>query len=204
MKIVSLIGYLLPLLASIPPMMGWAGLMTVPLIFFLIIMGGRFPDLPVSLPYLFLGGTILDAVVIVIGFVLLLVSVVVLWREKTKGLVTHSVYRLARHPQYLGLILFTAGLTSRSVWILLHTFGVGWLSIQWTIIVWILMVVAYNCLASIEELHLSKVFTDSWKEYRESVGFIIPSPIQLPKSVEIALAIILPVALLYGLIFFSL
>ena len=178
--------------------------MTVPLIFFLIIMGGRFPDLPVSVPYLFLGGTILDAVVIVIGFVLLLVSVVVLWREKTKGLVTHSVYRFVRHPQYLGLILFTAGLTSRSVWILLHTFGVGWLSIQWTIIVWILMVVAYNCLASIEELHLSKVFTDSWKEYRESVGFIIPSPIQLPKSVEIALAIILPVALLYGLIFFSL
>ena len=204
MKIVSLIGYLLPLLASIPPMMGWAGLMTVPLIFFLIIMGGRFPDLPVSVPYLFLGGTILDAVVIVIGFVLLLVSVVVLWREKTKGLVTRSVYRLVRHPQYLGLILFTAGLTSRSVWILLHTFGVGWLSIQGTIIVWILLVIAYNCLAFIEELHLSKVFSDSWNEYRESVGFIIPSPVQLPKSVEIALAIILPVALLYGLIFFSL
>ncbi len=204
MKVVSLVGYILPFLASIPPMLGWAGLMTVPLIFFLIVMGGRFPELPVSIPYLFLGGTILDTMVVIIGFILLVVSIVVLWRDKSDGLVTHSVYKIARHPQYLGLILFTAGLTSRSVWILLHTFGIGWLSVQGTIIVWTLMVVVYNCLASIEELHLSNVFSESWSEYRGRVGFIIPIPVRLPRALEIALAIILPVLLLYGLIFFSL
>ena len=198
MKVISLVSYILPLLASVPPMLGWAGLMTVPLLFFLIVMGGRFPELPVSLPYLFLGGTTLDTIVIVTGFIMIVVSVVVLWREKSKGLVTHNFYRLVRHPQYLGLILFTAGLTSRSVWILMHTFGIGWLSVQGTIIVWILMVIA-----SIEELHLSKVFSESWTEYQGRVGFIIPFPVKLSRALEVVLAIILPVILLYGLIFFN-
>jgi protein-S-isoprenylcysteine O-methyltransferase Ste14 len=204
MKLVSLASYLLPLLASIPPMMGWAGLMTVPLIFFLLVMGGRFPELPVSLPYLFLGGSILDALVIIFGFILFVVSVIILWRGKSQGLVTHNVYRLARHPQYLGLILFTAGLTSRSVWILMHTLGVGWLSINNTILIWVMMVVAYTVLALIEELHLSSVFADSWSDYRKKVGFIIPVPVKLPRMVEVILAIVIPVLLLYGLIFFSL
>jgi protein-S-isoprenylcysteine O-methyltransferase Ste14 len=185
-------------------MMGWAGLMTVPLILFLITMGGRFPELPVSIPYLFLGGTILDTLVIVFGIILLVISIVILWREKSKGLVTHSVYRIARHPQYLGLILFTAGLTSRSVWILLNTFGMGWLSTQNTIILWVAMVVAYNGLASIEELHLAGLFKESWTEYRNQVGFIIPLHRGLPRAAEIILAIVLPVIILYGLIFFSL
>lgn len=204
LKVISLVGYILPLLASVPPMLGWAGLMTVPFIFFLIVMGGRFPELPVSIPYLFLGGSILDAFVVIIGLVMLGVSVVVLWREKSKELVTHNVYRIIRHPQYLGLILFTAGLTSRSVWILMNTFGIGWLSVQQTIIVWIAMVVVYTCLASIEELHLSTTFGESWSDYRERVGFFIPSPAKLPRVLEITLAIIVPIMLLYGLIFFSL
>ncbi|MHA3962182.1 MAG: methyltransferase family protein [Candidatus Thorarchaeota archaeon SMTZ1-45] len=204
LRIVSLVGYVIPFLASIPPMFGWAGLMTVPLIFFIIVMGGRFPELPVSIPYLFLGGTILDAFVVILGLVILLLSIVVLWRNKSKGLVTHNLYRIVRHPQYLGLILFTAGLTSRSVWILMHTFGVGWLNVQETIMVWIVMVAVYICLASIEELHLSRTFSDSWSEYRKRVGFFIPSPVRLPRAVEIVLAIAIPIILLYGLIFFSL
>lgn len=204
LRIVGLIGYILPFLASIPPMMGWAGLMTVPLIFFLVLMGGQFPELPMSIPYLLLGGTVLDAFVVIVGFAIFAVSVVILWREKSKGLVTHSTYRIVRHPQYLGLILFTAGLTSRSVWILMNTFGIGWLSVQQTIIVWIAMVIAYNCLATIEELHLSKTFGESWSDYRAHVGFFIPSPIRLPKVLEILLAIVVPILLLYGLIFFSL
>ena len=204
LKVISLISYLLPFLASIPPMMGWAGLMTVPLIMFLIVMGGRLPELPVSIPYLLLGGTILDVLVVAIGLVMFVISIVVLWRGKTKGLVTNNVYRIVRHPQYLGLILFTAGLTSRSVWILMHSFGVGWLNIQGTILVWVAMVVVYVCLASIEELHLSRTFEESWLEYRERVGFFIPSPVKLPKVVEIILAIVIPIIILYGLIFFSL
>ncbi|MFW9962749.1 MAG: methyltransferase family protein [Candidatus Sifarchaeia archaeon] len=203
LRMVTIIGYVLPFLASIPPMLGWAGLMTVPLIFFIIIMGGRFPELPVSIPYLLFGGSILDAFVVIFGIVILISSIIALRREKSKGLVTSNIYRLVRHPQYLGLILFTAGLTSRSVWILMNTFGVGWLNVQETILVWIAVLVVYICLAGIEELHLASTFDVSWSEYRDRVGFLIPLPVRLPRALEILLAIVIPISLLYGLIFFN-
>jgi len=203
MKLVSLTGYLLPLLSSFPGLVPYTFLMTIPFIVFLTIIGGQLQELHVFLPFLFLDGHLLDILVQNLGFILLLVSVFFLWKGKKEGLVTQGVYRVVRHPQYLGLILFTAGLTSRSE-LRLHTDGLGWLTIQQTILFWILMVVAYNILAFIEEIHLSKVFADSfiYEDYRSRVGFMIPCPIKLPRISEIVLGIALPTILLNALLFF--
>lgn len=144
------LAYIIPLVMSTPGL--YAGLMTMPLLAYLELtlfsQGG--------ISYLLLGGSTIENAVLILGLVFFLYSVLCLWRTKPKGLVTGGPYRIVRHPQYLGLILFTAVLTSRSVWVLLNTFGIGFLKPYETIDVWFLMVVAYVGLAMFEEPHLPR------------------------------------------------
>ena len=203
MRLVSIAGYLLPLLASFPPIFGWAGLMTLPLVLFLIAMAGRIPELPVSIPYLFFGGSPVDILLMLGGFLLLLYSVLYLWRKKPSGLVSGGPYRFVRHPQYLGLILLTAAMTSRSIWVLSHTFGMGWLSIQNTLYLWCGMLVAYVVLALIEELHLAKTYDVSWNDYRGRVGFLLPFIRHRRRLVETAIPLVLLGGMTYLLAYYS-
>ncbi len=173
LRITTAIGYLLPLIVSIPPMGVWVGLMTVPFIVYLILMMSNlienppFPNL--SNPY-----TLTTTIIQIIAILFFIWSVVYLRKEKTEGLVTSGPYRFVRHPQYLSLIMLTALMTYQSVWILLHTDGFGWLSPDETKNLWILMLVAYAIIAVIEEMHLQKKFDSQWSEYRNRVGFFIP------------------------------
>jgi len=183
-KITGVIAYVLPLLASFPPMLGWAGLMTLPFIFFLTSILVRFAELPSSLGYLLLGGSALDVGASVLGLALLALSVVYMRSRKSSGLVISGPYRFVRHPQYLGLILFTASMTSRSVWMLTHTFGVGWLSLEQTVFLWYAMSVSYAIIAGVEELQLSKKFPDDWPGYREATGFMLPAVSTKNRAIE--------------------
>jgi protein-S-isoprenylcysteine O-methyltransferase Ste14 len=201
--LVGIVGYLLPLLASFPPIFGWAGLMTLPLVLFLIAMAGRIPELPLSLPYLFLGGSLVDILLMLGGFLLLLYSVLYLWRKKPSGLVSGGPYRVVRHPQYLGLILLTAAMTSRSIWVLSHTFGMGWLSLQNTLYLWYAMLLAYVVLALIEELHLAKTYAASWQDYRGRVGFLLPLVKHHRRTVEIITPLMLLSGMMYLLAYYN-
>jgi protein-S-isoprenylcysteine O-methyltransferase Ste14 len=201
MKITSTIGYLLPLMASLPPLGAWSGLMTVPFIIYLMMMFGNASTAPLPLPDLTRVGTLLVVITACLGLLLLLYSVVHLWREKSKGLVTSGPYRLCRHPQYFSLIIFTLIMTYQSVWILQHTFGMGWLTANETKILWILMLSLYVVIAWAEEMHLEKQFGDQWTEYRRRKGFLFPF-IQLKSYIlEALVAIIVPVAILEGLLY---
>lgn len=174
LKLTGIIGYLLPLLASLPPLAAWGGLMTVPFIVYLLMMFGNISTAPPPLP----DYTRLENIIILatagLGLVLLLYSVVHLWREKSKGLVLTGPYRLVRHPQYFSLIVFTTMMTYQSVWILRNTFGIGWLSADQTLYIWYAMLCAYVAIAWVEESHLSKTFGEEWNEYKGKVGFLIP------------------------------
>ena len=148
----------------------YAGLMTLPFLTYLWSMIWS-PD---AVPYLFVGGSIFENIVMILSLIFFLYSVIFLWRKKPTGLVTTGPYRMVRHPQYFGLILFTAVLTSRSVWILLNTFGVGLLPTNVTLAVWYLMVLVYFGLALFEESYLLKTYKTEWLEFRSHVGFLIP------------------------------
>nr|MDO8134021.1 hypothetical protein [Candidatus Njordarchaeum guaymaensis] len=113
-------GYFVPLFQSLPPLGVWTGLMTVPLISYLVMLFSSIPEsLPIALEDLFTDSAfLLDKTCIVIGLLILCYSSAYLRINRNKGLIVFGPYQLVRHPQYLGIILFTLGLTTRSYWIL--------------------------------------------------------------------------------------
>jgi len=174
--------------------------MTVPFIVYLFMMFG---NISVATPPM-ADYTRLENVIILsvagFGLVLLLYSVVHLWREKSDGLVTSGPYRLVRHPQYFALILFTLMMTYQSVWILRNTFGIGWLTADQTLILWYMMLVAYAAIAWIEESHLLKTFGNEWSEYRSRTGFLIPFVRFRLFVVEGVLSIAIPIVIMHLLL----
>ena len=119
-------GYLVPLVQSVP---FWAGLMTLPFASFLVLLFTSFSDiLPRAISDFLAPFVIPEKVLVVTGFLMLVYSAIYLMMRRRNGLVTSGPYRLVRHPQYLGMILSTLGLTSWSIWTLNNTFGIGFLS----------------------------------------------------------------------------
>ena len=194
--VLKVTGYLVPLVQSLPPLGLWTGLMTVPLASYLIMM---FANLPASLPQalftFFTPFHLPEKALVAIGLLLLVYSVVYLRLRKGAGLVTSGPYRLMRHPQYLGIILFTIGLTSWSVWILNNTFGMGFLSALQTLTVWFLELLAYVLLASIEERYLSEAFSD-FESYKTHTPLLIPFLKTNSKYLEVLLSLLAPIIIL--------
>jgi protein-S-isoprenylcysteine O-methyltransferase Ste14 len=197
------IGYLIPIVQSLPALGGWVGLMTLPFATYLIVF---FTNLPVSLvdvlsaffaPFPIL---IPERAFIIIGLLLLVYSIAYLRVKKKEGLVTSGPYRLVRHPQYFGIILSTLGLTSWSVWILNNTYGVGFLSSSQTIGVWFIQLFAYILLACVEELYLSKNHGESFENYNSQVPFIVPFFSTKHRFLGVLLSIFVPSILLFVLI----
>jgi len=199
--LLSFAGYLVPLVQSLPPLGVWTGLMTLPFASYLIMI---FTNLPVNLlralSEFFVPFFIPEKTLIIIGFFILVYSVVYLRIEKKEGLVTSGPYRLVRHPQYFGMILSTLGLTSWSVWILNNTFGIGFLSPLQTIGVWFIELFAYVLLALIEESFLSGNYRETFENYKSQVPFLIPFFKTNRKDVDFLLSILVPAFLLCVLI----
>jgi protein-S-isoprenylcysteine O-methyltransferase Ste14 len=196
-------GYFVPFVQSLPALGGWVGLMTLPFATYLIMF---LMNLPVSLvdvlsaffaPFPIL---IPERAFIIIGLSLLVYSVAYLRIKRKGGLVTSGPYRLIRHPQYLGMILTTLGLTSWSVWILNNTFGAGFLSPSQTICVWFIELFAYIFLAHIEELFLSRNYGKIFSDYRSQVPFLIPFLKTNRKDLDILVSVLIPVIPLFILI----
>jgi protein-S-isoprenylcysteine O-methyltransferase Ste14 len=195
MRLVTAIGYLLPFAASLPPLGVWTGLMTVPFVVYLFLMFSNISTAP-PLPNLTSPTTLFLLVISCFALLFLFYSVIYLRRAKSQGLVTGGPYRLCRHPQYFSLIIFTLIMTYQSVWILQHTFGMGWLTADQTKIVWLLMLLVYVVIARIEEMHLEKGFGNEWAAYRKRVGFVIPFLPMRSSAIESFIAVLLPYAIL--------
>ena len=196
-------GYFVPFVQSLPALGGWVGLMTLPFATYLIMF---FMNLPVSLvdvlsaffaPFPIL---IPERAFIIIGLFLLVYSVAYLRIKRKVGLVTSGPYRLIKHPQYLGMILTTLGLTSWSVWILNNTFGVGFLSPSQTICVWFIELLAYIFLAHVEELFLSRNYGKIFSDYRSQVPFLIPFLKTNRKDLDVLVSVLIPIIPLFVLI----
>lgn len=198
-------GYSIPLLQSLPPLGVWTGLMTLPFASYLIVI---FTNLPVNLPTALsdLSGWLTSAflvpekVSVIIGLSILVYSVVYLKLKRKDGLVTSGPYRLIRHPQYLGMILSSLGLTSWSVWILNNTFGIGFLDPSQTIAVWFIELFAYIVLASVEDLFLSRNHGEAYRNYANEVSFLVPFVNAKRKSLEVLISIVIPSILLLALL----
>ncbi|MCK4567527.1 MAG: hypothetical protein KAU48_09485 [Candidatus Thorarchaeota archaeon] len=193
MGVLGITSYLLPLVSSIPPF--WGGIMTLPFLFYLVGLIG-------NLQATIYPENVFNLAAILGSLILVIYCVTYLWRQKKQvGLVTTGPYRFVRHPQYFSVTIFTLILTYQSVWILQNTFGIGWLTVDQTILLWIAMLVAYVGIAWIEERHLSKLFGPSWEEYRNQVGFLIPNVHFKSRLLEAIVCLIIPIAILYTSLF---
>ena len=200
-KLLRFVGYLIPLVQSLPPLGVWTGLMTLPFATYLIMMFTNLPaSLTTALSEFFTPFLVVEKAFLAIGLIILVYSIAHLKMKKKEGLVTSGPYRLVRHPQYFGIILSTIGLTSWSVWILNNTFGMGYLSPLQTMGVWFIELLFYIILARIEELFLSKKHGEAYENYANQVPFFIPFLNTKRKFLDILLSIFVPSLLLFILI----
>lgn len=202
--LLAISGYVIPLVQQIPPLGAYVGLMTLPLVLYLLAL---FSQLPLSFSDALIAfierttqspGAILTNALIVFGLVLILYSVIYLQRHKKQGLVMTGPYRFIRHPQYTGFLLLTLGLTAWSYWLLSVTWGIGWLTPEGTIILWYAELCAYVILALIEDSYLSKQFDESHTAYRNKTSFFLP--LRGVGRLDIPLSIITLSLILFGLI----
>ncbi len=195
------VGYLVPLVQSLPSLGIWTGLMTLPFATYLFVM---FTNLPVGLSTafseFFTPFLLLEKAFLAIGLIILVYSMAHLRMKKKEGVVASGPYRLVRHPQYFGIILATIGLTSWSVWTLNNTFGIGFLSPSQTMGVWFIELLAYIILALMEELFLSKKYGEAYENYASQVPFFIPFLNTRRKFLDALLSIFVPCLLLLILI----
>lgn len=93
-------------------------------------------------------------------------------RAKGTGVARSWVYRISRHPQYLGWILWTYG-----AYLLIglgrypkRSWGIG-ASLPWLISTLVILAVAL-----VEELNMEKRHGDAYEDYRRSAPFLLPLP----------------------------
>jgi len=207
----ELAGWLIQLVVSAPSLFIWAGLMTMPLILYLGIMFLSFFDPSINVkccegPYflsaldvMLLGGPYWpDKVFSILGVLIMIYSTVYLNRKRKYGLVTTGPYRLVRNPQYFGAILFIINMTSRSYREVLG--DVGWISPVGTLLVWFGTLIAYIFLALVEEAHLTQVFGKEYAAYKRHTPFLIPYVRAGRRALEIGVALIVPMILLWALV----
>lgn len=200
----SIVAALLPFAQSIPPLTAWGGLMTIPLVSYAALLFTSSPSQFFEAIYLvFFGGFVWEQIIAFLGLGILLYSVVHMRLTKKEGLITSGPYGFVRHPQYLGVVLFTLTLTTRSYWIGKNTFGVSWISPELTVVIWFGTLFAYIALALIEELHLSKVFASEYEQYKERTGFLFPFGNSRNRGLEIILSVLVPALILAAILFLS-
>lgn len=116
----------------------------------------------IFLPTLFRWG-IIDLSLLIIGSAIFLLAFTAWITNLGRGgdLLTSGIYGLVRHPQYLGLILLTLGITIRSLRPI-------------SFIAWVILLFGYLILASLEERDLLKNYGQRYMEYSRRTSFMIP------------------------------
>jgi len=162
--------FLIPIFQYVPCASIWHGIMSIPLITYLIFFISQ-PDMIICDFQFFFTGSF----PVIGGLILFLYSLIYLYRHNN-GIIETGPYKYVRHPQYLGIIVMTFGLTLLS----LGTSPVMPITLDTQIahiiiiFIWLGEILAYIVLAKIEEISLKSIFGDLYLNYQNSVPFLIP------------------------------
>lgn len=162
----------IPLFQYVPCASIWYGIMSIPLISYLIIFFQQPSILQYDLQF-FIGfeGTIIAYLGLGLYLVCLIFHV-----THRKQLMTTGPYKIVRHPQYLAFIIMTLGLTL----ICFQTSPIIDLVIPnlngdlFIFFIWLMEVLAYIVLGKVEDLALKAKYRDEFLDYKYKVPFIIP------------------------------
>ncbi|MFW9825561.1 MAG: methyltransferase family protein [Candidatus Thorarchaeota archaeon] len=106
---------------------------------------------------------ILFFILISIAYYLIHISHKILFRqpENKDDLITEGIFRHVRHPMYLGVLLIYLACILLSFSFI-------------TLVVWIVIFLTYDRLASFEEKELEKIFKEKYLEYKKKVSKWFP------------------------------
>lgn len=179
-------------LQNMPAVGPWISLMFIPLGHYLILYLVLYPEyLEHNLLILFSPRTVSGQMVTVIGLIIFLMACIQFLRKRGR-LVRKGLYSVVRHPQYLGIVIMTLGLSIICVQLWSH---------HNVMYMWLVEVLGYILLASFEEHHLLKDHKVEYQEYRRKIPFFFPvrSPSKIPQplfTMILALIIAFPCMLL--------
>ena len=175
------------------------GYMSIPLLLYLayLIMGVPFESAEIELQaLLFWKMYIVGRVIALAGLIVFLIALTqfLMNRRKGVGLMRTGLYSHVRHPQFMGIIIISIGLT---VMVLTQS-SANPLQVPAS---WLMQVLGYICLARYEESHLLKRFGESFNQYKRDVPFMFP--IRHPRRIsETVFTILIAVLICFSLVFF--
>ena len=118
--------------------------------------------------YVFLYGQVVGSPIVIAGIILIYKG----WKEvafkRGTVLITDGIYKMVRHPQYLGFLLVTLGEL------------IVWPTIP-TIVLWPVLVFLYHRQGKREEAVLSEKFGEQFTEYAKKTPRFLPK-IRLPRN----------------------
>ena len=172
----SLLGPLPILFLQVIPSVIYKGIMLLPvLLYFTRPFDEHFYE---DLRWLFLNPSHIPGWVIAsFGFLFFLIALTSML-IKRGGLLTSGLYGKVRHPQYLGFIVMTWGISAVSaIW----EFHLPYLGLSSGVLGyffhhWVVVSLAYVGLAFLEEKYLLKKYPQEYKQYKEKVPFLFPVP----------------------------
>jgi len=162
----------IPIFQYVPCLSVWKGIMSVPLITYLILFFQNPKILSTDFFYLFQTPGIYF---IIFGFLFFVYSLIFQLTHR-KQLIRTGPYKYMRHPQYLAFILMTLGMTIVAFQTTpIFEFPVSYENgFSILFFIWICEVFAYILLGKIEEIALKAKYGTEFLEYRGRVAFIIP------------------------------
>ena len=168
----NFIAVMIPFFQFVPCASIWFGIMSLPLISYFI----NFLSYPgiILFDIKFFFGYPGTYVALLGGFIFLYSLIYQLTHRK--GLIQKGPYKYVRHPQYLGIIIMTFGLTmiclnTSPVFPFIHELSN---ELTWVVSIWIIEALAYLLLAEIEDFYLKSKYNETYLEYTKTVAFMIP------------------------------
>jgi protein-S-isoprenylcysteine O-methyltransferase Ste14 len=164
--------FLIPIFQYVPCTAIWFGIMSVPLLSYLLLYFQNPSILIYDIRFLIRTPGFF---IIMLGLVIYLYSLIYQLTYR-KILLQKGPYKILRHPQYLAFIIMTLGMTlvafQTSPILEFNLYNLDPNIIL--LLLWIGEVVAYIILAKVEEIALTKKFGNEFIDYKKSVGFMLP------------------------------
>jgi protein-S-isoprenylcysteine O-methyltransferase Ste14 len=153
-------------------------------------------------------GISLGQVVSCIGLIVFCIASIqwIWYRYKKANIFTKGIYAKIRHPQFLGIIVLTLGLTIEVLTSGLNGYVTPFnqgghsthLGLPQLVGLWVLQVSGYVAIALYEERHMSKDFA-GYREYKQKVPFLFP--VKNPNAIPEALFTFLLIAMICAILF---
>jgi protein-S-isoprenylcysteine O-methyltransferase Ste14 len=107
-------------------------------------------------------------------------------RFDKKGVAENFIYKISRHPQYLGWIIWSYGL-------MLFSSGFNQMKKTWTVpssLPWLIAVMVIIAICLIEEIRMKELYKDEYEKYRGKTPFLFPIPSWLKSILKSPLKLI--------------